>query len=268
MGCGVPEYVLLFRKPPTDRSNGYADVPVLKSKPKTRTPSSEIIDYDYDAGEIVPGTGYSRARWQFDAHGFQRSGGNRFLTPKEVEERPHRSIFRRWRDESLVTVYDFDRHLEVGEQMEKDKRLPSTFMLLPPHSWHPDVWTDVARMRTLNMIQQRKGQQQHLCPLQFDIVNRLIVQLSNEGDVVFDPFGGLMTVPYCAIKLGRFGMGIELNQGSWSDGVRYCESASAEANVPTLFGMLDEADEADEVPEVEENFTESVTENEECLAAI
>jgi len=91
------------------------------------------------------------------------------------------------------------------------------------------------------------------CPMQFDIVNRLIVQLSNEGDVVFDPFGGLMTVPYCAIKLGRFGMGIELNQGYWSDGVRYCESASAEANVPTLFGMLDEEENEDDgIGEAEE----------------
>lgn len=265
MGCGVPEYVLLFRKPPTDRSDGYADVPVLKHKPNTRTPSGEIIDYDYDAGEIVPGTGYSRARWQFDAHGFQRTCGNRFLTPQEVSELPHRSIFRRWRDESLITVYDFERHLEIGEQMEKEKRLPSTFMLLPPHSWHPDVWTDVARMRTLNMIQQRKGQQQHLCPMQFDIVNRLIVQLSNEGDVVFDPFGGLMTVPYCSIKLGRFGLGCELNPGYWSDGVRYCEAASAEANVPTLFGMLAEEEESESSEGGEESDGGEEIATEDCM---
>ena len=32
MGCGMPEYVLLFRKPPTDRSDGYADEPVVKNK--------------------------------------------------------------------------------------------------------------------------------------------------------------------------------------------------------------------------------------------
>src|SRR3546814_6175507 len=32
MGAGVPEYLLIFRKPPTDRSNGYADVPVVKDK--------------------------------------------------------------------------------------------------------------------------------------------------------------------------------------------------------------------------------------------
>lgn len=251
MGCGVPEYVLLFRKPPTDRSDGYADVPVLKHKPDMLTPDGDIVPYDasaksYDANKIVPGTGYSRAKWQFDAHGFQRSSGNRFLTLEEMEDLPHKSIFRKWRDESLTTVYDYERHVELGEIMERDKRLPSTFMNLPPHSWHPDVWTDVARMRTLNMIQQRKGQQQHLCPLQWDIVNRLIVQLSNEGDVVFDPFGGLMTVPYCAVKLGRFGLGVELNAGYFADGVRYCHAASVDSDTPSLFGLIDEESKSSE----------------------
>lgn len=54
MGVGSPEYVLLFRKAQTDRSRGYADVPVKKSKDD-----------------------YTRARWQVDAHAFWRSSGNR-----------------------------------------------------------------------------------------------------------------------------------------------------------------------------------------------
>lgn len=256
MGCGVPEYVLLFRKPPTDRSNGYADVPILKNKPDMLTPDGEIVPYDsgaksYSENEIIPGTGYSRAKWQFDAHGFQRSSGNRLLTSEEIENgMPHAEIFKRWREDSLSHVYDYDHHVEIGEIMEREKDLPSTFMNLPPHSWHPDVWTDVARMRTLNMIQQRKGQQSHLCPLQFDIVNRLIVQLSNPGDVVFDPFGGLMTVPYCAILLERFGLGCELNPGYFADGVKYCKAASEKNRTPTLFDLLENEDD-DLIGEIE-----------------
>lgn len=48
-------------------------------------------------------------------------------------------------------------------------------------------------------------------PLQFDIADRVILQMSNPGDVVLDPFGGLMTVPYRAISLGRIGWGVELS---------------------------------------------------------
>ncbi|HUA23303.1 MAG TPA: hypothetical protein VMA54_04235 [Steroidobacteraceae bacterium] len=52
MGVGPPEYILLLRKLPTDRSKAHADLPVVKSK-----------------------DGYSRARWQVDAHAFWRSSG-------------------------------------------------------------------------------------------------------------------------------------------------------------------------------------------------
>ena len=238
MGCGVPEYVLLFRKPPTDATNGYGDVPVVKTKPETETPDGQVIPYDYDGGKIVPGTGYSRATWQLDAHGYSRSNGNRFLTLEEMRTTPHEQIFKRWREESQTTVYDFARHVHLGELLEREKRLPSTFMIMPPHSWHPDVWTDIARMRTMNMLQERKGQEMHLCPLQFDIVDRLIIQLSMPGETVYDPFGGLMTVPYCAIKLGRMGRGVELNPRYWHDGVGYCREAEKQFDVPTLFDYL------------------------------
>jgi len=245
MGAGMPEYVLLFRKPPTDSSNGYADVPVVKTKPLTERPDGTVIPYDYDAGKIIPGTGYSRARWQLDADGGgMRSSCDRLLTFEELRTLPHADIYKRWRAESLTTVYDIERHVAVGEAMEREKRLPSTFMLLPPHSWHPDVWSDVARMRTLNMMQERKGQEQHLCPIQFDIVDRLIGQFSMKGEIVYDPFMGIGTVPYCAVKLGREGWGNELSATYFRDGVAYVEGAARQATVPTLFALAASEDEA------------------------
>ncbi len=212
MGCGMPEYLLLFRKPPTDRSNGYADVPVVKDKAT-----------------------YRLARWQVDAHGFQRSNGNRPLLPEDLAGLPHERIYKLWRQHSLTSVYDVEEHVAVAESL--GRRLPVTFMLLPPHSWHPDVWTDVARMRTMNTLQAAAGREAHLCPLQFDIVDRLIMQFSMEGETVFDPFGGLMTVPYCAVKLKRRGVAIELNPRYFSDGVRYVVSAARQVAVPTLFDI-------------------------------
>lgn len=84
-------------------------------------------------------------------------------------------------------------------------------------------------------MQAAKGKEMHLCPLQFDIVDRAIAQLSNPGELVFDPFGGLMTVPYCAVKQGRRGYGVELNPGYFLDGVAHCRSAEAARAVPSLF---------------------------------
>lgn len=216
MGAGLPEYLLLFRKPPTDASDGYADEPVVKSK-----------------------EAYSRARWQVDAHGFWRSNGDRPLAPEDLVDQPAERIFKLFRDHHLGQSYDFEAHVALGEVLDANGRLPSGFMLLQPPSWHPDVWTDVARMRTLNMLQERKGAQLHLCPLQFDIVDRLITRYSMEGETVYDPFAGLMTVPYCAVKLGRRGVGVELNPTYWRDGVAYVEAAARKASVPTLFDLTE-----------------------------
>lgn len=214
MGVGSPEYVLLFRRLPSDTSRAYADVPVVKSK-----------------------ADYTRARWQIDAHAFWRSSGDRFLSAADLEGFGPDQLAKLFTDRTLETVYDYAQHVQVGEQLEAADRLPATFMAIAPGSHHPDVWHDVARMRTLNSEQSRRGLEQHICPLQFDIVDRIITRYTNEGERVFDPFGGLMTVPCRAIKLKRYGIGCELNPDYFRDGVRYLQATEAEVSVPTLFDL-------------------------------
>jgi DNA modification methylase len=79
----------------------------------------------------------------------------------------------------------------------------------------------------------------HVCPLQLDIVERIINRYSNPGDLVFDPFGGLMTVPYLAVKMGRRGMGTELNSDYFRDGIGYLQAAESETATPTLFDLFE-----------------------------
>lgn len=218
MGAGLPEKVLLFRKPPTSAENGYADKPVVKDK-----------------------RFYTRARWQLDAHHLMRSSGDRLIKPEEWATFDDAAeTYRRWRAFNLDQVYDFEHHVKIGEALDGVGRLPPTFMLLPPHSWHDDVWGDVAQMVSLNTLQAAAGAEKHLCPLPFDIVDRLITQFSEPGEVVFDPFGGLMTVPFRAIKLGRRGRAHELNPGYFLDGVKHVESMAREMATPTLFDVLGE----------------------------
>ncbi len=216
MGVGVPEYVLILRKPQTDTSKGYADDRIAKSKD------------DYTLG-----------RWQVDAHGFWRSNGNRHLMPEEFAGLTHAEMFRLFRDHNLENTYDYEDHVRLAEHLRDAGKLPVDFMLLQPPSWHPEVWTDIARMRTLNMIQAVKGKEQHLCPLQFDIVDRLISRWSNPGDVILDPFGGIMTVPYCALKLGRSAIGIELSPSYYADGVAHVQGVANQIATPTLFDLLE-----------------------------
>ena len=212
MGVGSPEYILLLRKPQTDRGRGYADVPVVKSKAE-----------------------YTRARWQVDAHAFWRSSGNRLLTAEELATLGPDKLAKAFTDHSLTSVYDYEQHVAIGEALEARGALPSTFMSLAPGSHDPGVWHDVVRMRTLNGDQSAKGREMHVCPLQLDIVDRLIGRYSNPGELVFDPFGGLMTVPYRAILSGRKGAASELNTGYFRDGVQYLRAAERQVSIPDLF---------------------------------
>lgn len=214
MGVGSPEYVLLFHKPQTDRAKGYADTPVAKSKDD-----------------------YTRARWQVDAHAYWRSSGDRLLTTDEFAGLPPDQLSRVFTEHTLREVYDYESHIQIGEALEGRGALPATFMSLAPGSWSPDVWHDVNRMLTLNTTQSQRAQQMHVCPLQFDIVDRLIARYSNPGDLVFDPFAGLMTVPVRAVKAGRRGRGVELNTGYYLDGVKYLQAEERKRDMPSLFDL-------------------------------
>ena len=216
MGVGSPEYIILFHKPQTDRTRGYADVPVTKDKSE-----------------------YSRSRWQVDAHSFWRSSGNRNMTVDELAALPSDQRSRAFTDQTMREVYDYESHIKIGEILDERGCLPATFMSLAPGSHHPEVWHDVNRMLTANSDQRARNLTMHVCPLQFDIVDRLIGRYSNPDELVFDPFGGLMTVPSRAVRAGRRGRAVELNPGYFLDGVKYVQAEEHKRNLPSLFDVLE-----------------------------
>lgn len=239
MGVGSPEYIVLFRKPQTDRSKGYADDPARKAFPQCVGEDGEPMPFKRGT-PIIPGTGYSIARWQVDAHAFWRSSGNRQITAEELAGLGPDKLASLFTKYSLQQVYDYEFHVRIGEELAARMALPSTFMSLAPGSHHPDVWHDINRMRTLNGDQTNRSVEKHVCPLQFDIVDRLIERYSNAGDLVYDPFCGLGTVPYCAIKKGRRGGGSELNAAYFLDQVHYLKAAEREVSMPDLFAALED----------------------------
>ncbi len=230
MGIGMPEYLLLFRKRQSDISKAYADDPVTKSKED-----------------------YMRSQWQIDAHSFWRSSGDRQLKPEEIEELPADvlknmetgQIYNWYLNYSKNTVYDYEKHVNFGKPMEKEGRLPASFMTFPPQAPEcsgPErdgsaVWTDIVFMQTLNANQVRRRCESHVCPLPFDIVDRVINRYSNKGEIILDPFAGLFTVPLIAVRKNRIGVGIELSADYWDFGVRYLQDEEVKKEIPTLFDL-------------------------------
>lgn len=218
MGVGCPEYILLFRKQQTDHSKGFADERVTKSKEE-----------------------YTRAQWQIDAHGYWRSSGDRLIAKEELESISVDNLQSVYRKYSRENVYSYEEHIALAKKLDEDGKLPATFMVVAPGSWNQmEVWDDINRMRTLNTTQSRRRAQMHVCPLQLDIVERIINRYSNPGEVVLDPFGGLMTVPMTAVKMNRMGYGIELNPDYFRDGVGYLQASENKIDEPTLFDFMPE----------------------------
>ena len=217
MGVGCPEYILLFRKLPSDTSKAYADHPVEKTKED-----------------------YTRAQWQIDAHAYWRSSGDRLVRKEEIADCNVDNLQAVYRNYSRNTIYNYAEHVELAKKLDDKGKLPAIFMVVAPGSWTDEVWDDINRMRTLNTTQSRRRATMHVCPLQLDIVERIINRYSNKGDLVLDPFGGLMTVPMTAVKMGRRGYGIELNTDYFRDGVGYLDAAEREVTSPTLFDFIGE----------------------------
>lgn len=106
--------------------------------------------------------------------------------------------------------------------------------------WSECTWTDIKETDTLNVREGRgENDTKHICPLQLGIIERCIRLFSNPDEVVFDPFSGLGSTLYMAIKLGRKGYGTETKPEYFEASLRNLNRAAklrAESE-RTLFSM-------------------------------
>ena len=79
------------------------------------------------------------------------------------------------------------------------------------------VWMDIRQTNVLQYTTARdQHDEKHICPLQLDVIERLILLYSNEGETIFSPFGGIGSEGYQALRMGRKSISIEL-KGSYFD---------------------------------------------------
>jgi len=62
--------------------------------------------------------------------------------------------------------------------------------------------------------------EKHICPLQLDVIERLILLYSNEGETIFSPFGGIGSEGFQALKMNRKSISIELKQSYFDINVK------------------------------------------------
>lgn len=199
-GFGMNEYLMVFRKKPTEGTK--SDQPVWLE------------------------AGYNLSNHQLDSNGTWRSSGDRHLFPWEADG-----------------IYDYEAHVTHLEKHVRPRRGSGMSQLepIPTNSdWEMANNIDYLRMNVLNGKGAATGvdkSQHHICPLQLDVIERGIVKYSNPGDVVWDCFMGIGSIPVKALELGRYALGSELKREYFEISVGYCAAKEAQLKVPALFDL-------------------------------
>jgi DNA modification methylase len=102
--------------------------------------------------------------------------------------------------------------------------------------WAQPVWWNIKETNTLNArLGREAADERHICPLQLDFIERCVRLWSNKGETVFTPFAGIGSEVYMAVKLSRYGLGIELKPSYWQSAVSVLRDLELEMAVPDLF---------------------------------
>ena len=76
---------------------------------------------------------------------------------------------------------------------------------------------DIRQSNTLNGKSAREEQdERHICPLQLGVIARGVELWTNEDDIVLDPFAGIGSTNYVAVKMGRRTIGVELKESYYN----------------------------------------------------
>jgi hypothetical protein len=103
------------------------------------------------------------------------------------------------------------------------------------------VWTDIREMDVLEGWQgaRDEGDEKHVCPLQLEVIRRLVRLYSNPDELVLDPFMGIGSTAVVALEQGRRACGFELKESYWRQAVRNARQAAErrELALPLFEGL-------------------------------
>ncbi len=135
-----------------------------------------------------------------------------------------------------------------GENPEPIKHTNETFPVDLWQKYASPVWMDIRQSDTLQKKSARAEEdERHICPLQLEVIKRCICLWTNPGDIVLDPFTGIGSSNYMALRLDRRTIGIELKDSYYAQAVANCEMAMEEP----IMDLFDEVAEDEEEQGVE-----------------
>lgn len=121
---------------------------------------------------------------------------------------------------------------------ENPNPVTHTNELFPVDVWQnyaSPVWIDIRQSDTLQKKSARaEKEEKHICPSELEIIKRFIELWTNPDDIVLDPFAGIGSTNYVALRMGRTTIGIELKDTYYAQGVANCQNALTEPRIEDL----------------------------------
>ncbi len=100
--------------------------------------------------------------------------------------------------------------------------------------WARPIWYGIRESDTLQAARARDpNDEKHVCPLQFETIERCVRLWTNPGELVFSPFAGIGSEGYVALKHDREFVGIELKRSYYDIA---CDNLRAAKAQLSLFG--------------------------------
>lgn len=126
-----------------------------------------------------------------------------------------------------------------GENAERVIHTQESFPCDVWQKYASPVWMDIKQSDTLQRKSARDDKdERHICPLQLDVIQRCIELWTNPNDIVFDPFAGIGSTPYTALRIGRRGLGIELKESYFKQAKNNLEIAANEKYLDCTVGQI------------------------------
>lgn len=146
------------------------------------------------------------------------------------------------KDSSLCRQGIPDYIITMRKPGDNPEKIPHTYDNFPVNVWQQyasPVWMDVRQSDTLQKKSARtEKDEKHICPLQLDVIQRCIELWTNPNDIVFDPFAGIGSTPYVAVRMNRRGIGCELKQSYYEQAKANLASAVVQEKMTNNVGQI------------------------------
>lgn len=114
---------------------------------------------------------------------------------------------KNWKDDSYYSILAWQKYAS-----------PIWFDLDGLPETNKDCWMNINQTNVLNVGLKSEKEQRHICPLQLDLIDKLILEYSEPGEIVVTPYGGIGSEGVGAIKRDRKAILFELKTNYWELG--------------------------------------------------